>query len=115
MPRCAGVGASGDAAHEHAPAFSCPQDHPAPARIGFVDVRGSPAVFILLDLPSQAIAVQHLLRGTSLEEKLAWLAGHGTLTPKPKFVEKSVQAISFGLGLKTNACSSSTAMSSYSS
>jgi hypothetical protein len=44
-------------------------------------------LFTLIDLPSQAIAVQQLLRGKSPEEKLAWLAGHGTLTPKLKFVE----------------------------
>jgi hypothetical protein len=41
-------------------------------------------VFTLLDVPSQAIAVQRLLRGWSSEEKVAWFSAHGKLTPKPK-------------------------------
>jgi hypothetical protein len=35
--------------------------------------------FHLLDLPSQALAVQRLLAGRTAEEKLAWLAAHGTV------------------------------------
>jgi len=40
--------------------------------------------FHLIDLVSQAVAVQSLLRGMSTEEKLAWLSSRGTLTPMPK-------------------------------
>jgi len=36
-------------------------------------------VFTLLDLPSQAIAVQDLLRGRSAEETIDWLKAHGTI------------------------------------
>lgn len=35
--------------------------------------------FHLLDLPSQALAVQRILSGKSEGEKLTWLAGHGRL------------------------------------
>ena len=42
------------------------------------------ATFHLIDLVSQAAAVQSLLRGRSAEEKIAWLSSHGSLTPKPK-------------------------------
>ncbi|MHC5538969.1 hypothetical protein ACYOEI_12175 [Singulisphaera rosea] len=35
--------------------------------------------FHLLDLPSQAIAVQHLLSGRPAAEKLAWLSVRGRL------------------------------------
>ncbi len=37
--------------------------------------------FHLLDLPSQALAVQHLLSGRPAAEKLAWLGAHGRLVP----------------------------------
>ena len=37
--------------------------------------------FQLLDLPSQALAVQGLLGGRPEEEKLAWLEAHGQLVP----------------------------------
>jgi hypothetical protein len=37
--------------------------------------------FHLLDLPSQAVAVQHLLSGRPAAEKLAWLGEHGRLAP----------------------------------
>jgi len=36
--------------------------------------------FPLLDLPSQAIAVQRLLMGRAADEKLAWMAAHGELS-----------------------------------
>jgi hypothetical protein len=39
-----------------------------------------PNSFPLLDLVSQAVVVQRLLRGRSDGEKLAWLAAHGRLT-----------------------------------
>jgi hypothetical protein len=39
--------------------------------------------FHLLDLPSQALAVQRLLKGCSAEERLAWLAAHGELARIP--------------------------------
>ncbi len=37
--------------------------------------------FCLLDLPSQALAVQQLLSGRTEAEKLAWLKAHGRLVP----------------------------------
>jgi hypothetical protein len=40
-----------------------------------------PDTFYLLDLPSQALAVQRLLSGRSEEVKLSWLGAHGSLTP----------------------------------
>jgi hypothetical protein len=40
-------------------------------------------VFHLLDLPSQALAVQRLLKGRPAEEKLAWLASRGEVSPVP--------------------------------
>ena len=40
--------------------------------------------FHLIDLVSQAIAVQSLLRGKPAEDKIRWLSLQGTLTPKPK-------------------------------
>src|SRR5438552_2288067 len=36
--------------------------------------------FALLDLPSQALAVERLLNGRTEDEKLAWLGAHGRLT-----------------------------------
>lgn len=39
--------------------------------------------FHLLDLPSQAIAVQRLLQGRPAEAKLAWVAARGELTRIP--------------------------------
>jgi len=39
--------------------------------------------FHLLDLRSQALAVQRLLKGQMAEQKLAWLAGAGELTLVP--------------------------------
>lgn len=40
--------------------------------------------FCLIDLISQAVAVESLLYGKSAEEKIAWLSSHGTLTLLPK-------------------------------
>ncbi len=42
------------------------------------------ADFHLIDLVSQAVAVQSLLRGMPVDEKIAWLSSRGALTPKPK-------------------------------
>jgi len=42
------------------------------------------STFRLVDLVSQAAAVQSLLRGKSIDEKLAWLTANGTLAPKPR-------------------------------
>jgi hypothetical protein len=39
--------------------------------------------FHLLDLSSQAAAVQQLLRGRTTQEKLAWVATHGELSLVP--------------------------------
>jgi hypothetical protein len=39
--------------------------------------------FALLDLPTQAIAVERLLEGRSEEEKLAWLGAKGRLRLVP--------------------------------
>jgi hypothetical protein len=39
--------------------------------------------FALLDLPSQALAVERLLVGRTAEEKLAWLSVHGKLKCVP--------------------------------
>jgi hypothetical protein len=41
------------------------------------------SAFHLLDLPSQAIAVQRLLKGLTAEEKLAWLEAHAALSRVP--------------------------------
>jgi hypothetical protein len=54
--------------------------------------------FALLDLPSQALAVEQLLKGRTDEEKLAWLCGHGRLVllspafsgSKPSYLFESV-------------------------
>ena len=40
-----------------------------------------PDTFHLLDLPSQALAVQRHLSGLPAAEKLAWLSAHGRLDP----------------------------------
>ena len=60
-------------------------------------------MFTLLDLPSQAVAVQKLLRGKSAEEKLAWLAAHGAITLIPNKSGNWPQAYLFrsSLGLES--------------
>jgi hypothetical protein len=40
--------------------------------------------FHLVDLVSQATAVQSLLCGKSADEKIEWLSSHGSLIPVPK-------------------------------
>jgi len=42
------------------------------------------ANFHLIDLVSQAAAVQSLLRGKLADEKIGWLSSHGVITPVPK-------------------------------
>jgi hypothetical protein len=51
--------------------------------------------FRLLDLPSQAPAVQRLLSGQSEAEKLAWLGAHGRLVPIQRHVPSPRQIYSF--------------------
>ncbi len=51
--------------------------------------------FHLLDLPSQAIAVQHLLKGQSPEEKVAWLAAHGRVALVPTRIPGTRPTYSF--------------------
>ena len=53
------------------------------------------ADFHLLDLPSQALAVQRLLQGRSPQEKIAWLKAHGKIIPKPKTIAKEKQVYFF--------------------
>lgn len=52
-------------------------------------------MFTLLDLPSQAIAVQHVLRGRSAEEKIKWLKAQGTIKQIPKTTEDERQTYFF--------------------
>lgn len=40
--------------------------------------------FHLLDLPSQAVAVQRQLKGKSVDEKIEWLRAYGKVTLKRK-------------------------------
>jgi hypothetical protein len=51
--------------------------------------------FHLIDLVSQAAAVQSLLCGCSDQEKLAWLSSHGALSPKPKISPDERQCFRF--------------------
>jgi hypothetical protein len=51
--------------------------------------------FHLIDLVSQALAVQSLLHGMSAEEKIAWLPSRGTLTPVAKIQTDHPQSFWF--------------------
>src|SRR5688572_5393398 len=51
--------------------------------------------FHLLDLASQAEAVQGLLVGRPLGEKVAWFEAHGTLSPLPSTLADTRQVYSF--------------------
>ncbi len=51
--------------------------------------------FRLIDLVSQASAVEELLRDKSVEEKIEWLSSHGSITPKPKSVPEERQTFFF--------------------
>jgi hypothetical protein len=57
--------------------------------------------FHLVDLASQAEAVQALLAGSSLEEKIAWFDRHGKLSPVPgSFAGPQAYAFESATGLK---------------
>jgi hypothetical protein len=60
--------------------------------------------FHLIDLISQAGAVQSLLRGKSSEEKIEWLSAHGSITPKPKTQQDEQQCFWFESPTKANCC-----------
>lgn len=48
------------------------------------------STFSLLDLPSQAIVVQRLLKGRNDEDRVEWLSSHGTVTRGPVSGAKQV-------------------------
>jgi hypothetical protein len=57
--------------------------------------------FHLVDLASQAEAVQAILAGRSLEEKIKWFDQHGRLTPVPgSFAGDQAYAFESATGLK---------------
>ena len=60
--------------------------------------------FYLIDLISQAGAVQSLLRGKSTEEKIEWLSAHGSITPKPKTQQNERQVFWFESSIKAKCC-----------
>jgi hypothetical protein len=60
--------------------------------------------FHLIDLISQAGAVQSLLRGKSSEEKIEWLSAHGSIIPKPKTQQDERQCFWFESPIKVNCC-----------
>ena len=62
------------------------------------------ADFHLVDLVSQATAVQSLLRGKSADEKLAWFSSHGTITPKPKTRPDERQCFWFESPTRATCC-----------
>ena len=49
----------------------------------------------ILDLPSQANAVQEILRGKSPEEKIQWLAKRGRISLKQKIASEERQVYYF--------------------
>lgn len=51
--------------------------------------------FHLLDLESQAEAVQSLLAGRPIEAKVAWFAAHGKLSTRPSRAPGAKQVYSF--------------------
>ena len=60
--------------------------------------------FHLVDLVSQAPAVQSLLRGKTVDEKLAWFSSHGTITPKPKTTPDERQCFLFESPARAACC-----------
>ena len=52
-------------------------------------------VFSLLDLPSQVVAVQDLIRGRPAERKIEWLRAHATITLRATLPENQHQIYSF--------------------
>ena len=53
------------------------------------------ADFHLVDLVSQATAVQSLLRGKSADEKIEWLSSHGSIIPVPNQSPNQHQSFRF--------------------
>ena len=45
---------------------------------------GLNSTFVLMDLQSQALSVERLLRGRTTDEKIAWLTEHGKIALMPK-------------------------------
>jgi hypothetical protein len=62
------------------------------------------STFTLIDLISQAKAVQSLLRGKSAEKKIEWLAAHGSIELKPKQQHNERQCFWFESRIKMNCC-----------
>ena len=62
------------------------------------------AAFHLIDLVSQAAAVQSLLRGRSAEEKIEWLSAHGSIKPKTKTRPDERQCFWFESPTKASCC-----------
>jgi hypothetical protein len=62
--------------------------------------------FTLLDLSSQAAAVERLLWDLAIEEKVAWLAARGKLVPKQKALPEERQTYWFEscIGMKCAFC-----------
>lgn len=54
--------------------------------------------FHLVDLFSQEAAVQQVLLGLSIEEKLAWLAAHGRVTERPQSLPSTQRIYEFVSG-----------------
>jgi hypothetical protein len=62
------------------------------------------STFPLIDLISQAKAVQSLLHGKSAEEKIEWLFAHGSIVLKPKQQQDERQYFWFESTIKVNCC-----------
>ncbi len=62
------------------------------------------STFPLIDLISQANAVQLLLHGKSAEEKIEWLSTHGAIVLKPKQQQDERQCFWFESRIKVNCC-----------
>ena len=58
--------------------------------------------FHLVDLVSQATAVQSLLRGKSADEKIGWLSSHGSVIPVPKRSPDQHQSFRFESQTRVN-------------
>jgi hypothetical protein len=62
------------------------------------------SIFPLIDLISQAKAVQSLLHGKSAEKKIEWLSAHGSIVLKPKQQQDEQQCFWFESTIKVNCC-----------
>jgi hypothetical protein len=60
--------------------------------------------FHILDLVSQAVAVQRRLKGKLLHEKITWLSNHGQLTPRAKTQPNEQQTYYFTSTLGFTCC-----------